>query len=152
MTRQEKNIAKSKTRKCLIHAWIFMGLFFIGLVSMVATLLFPSIEPYLKIVGPFSIGFMVIGFIFVMAGLYFEGVIVSYRADIKRKRNRNLVRIGIEAIQNKDWSKSESIFRMLSYDHRVFLKGFLLASYQASGDEKLFNKAQSILNNLYENL
>ena len=150
MTRQEKNKTKKNYRKAFILSYILMGFFVLSLVSVISTVFSPF--KWIVLSGISSMFFLILSFVAIVFTLFWEKQIHTYRKNIKQQRVRNLLRIGIEAIQNQDWITSQHINRMLSYEHRIFLKGYLLASYRASNDVKLMNKADDILNGLYQNL
>lgn len=148
MTRLEKNKVKKNHRKYAIGGTVSIIMFAACMILgiLVSTKGFKTDAIFIG----FSIFYMIVGFVFMVLGVDCEYAINRYRGDLNNRRHQILLKIGVEALNNKDIDKAINVQKIMKSDrYKLFLKGFILAFAKFSGDEKLLPLFENNITSLY---
>lgn len=148
MTRIEKN--KSKKHILQYRRWgTISTIMFTACMVLGMVVAYKGFNTDIVFIS-FAIFYMLVGFGCAILGTNCEMDINNYRKNLRLNRHKNLLRIGVEAVVNKNRNKAIDIQKMMTIgDYKIFLKGFILSADKLSSDDHIVAIANSNLKDLY---
>lgn len=148
MTRIEKNEIKKKYKR-LNYTALITGLSFPLFIAI--SLIFKNYDFIRILVAGISGLLLLTTFISLYFNIVNEHKLSSYRAELKYNRDWNKLKMCITFINSCDYNKAIDIHKtMKEHELRVYIKGFLTASYKNSKNFNIQEKANEMLNEIFE--
>lgn len=148
MTRVEKNEIKKKYKR-LNYIALISGLSFP--IFLALSLIFRNYD-FLRISTGFMSAFLITTLLVsLMSNIANGHKLTNYRAELKYNKDWNKLKMCINFINSQNYNKAINIHKtMKTYELRVYVKGYLTSSYKNSNNLELQNKANELLNEIFE--
>ena len=148
MTRIEKNQIKKKYKRLNYIALISVLSFLVFLALSLIFRNYDFIRMSAAIISSLAISAL---FIISLYNVANERKLSNYRAELRYNKDWNKLKMCINFINSRNYNKAIDIHKtMKTHDLRVYVKAFLTASYKNSKNSEFQDKANEMLNEIFE--